>query len=200
VTEVPAVVRLGSSGPYEDAVGYSRVVAVGDHAWTAGCTAIVDGELVGVGDAFVQAVAALELAVASLGRAGFGPTTVVHARMYVVDIAAHAEAVGRAHARVLGATRPAATMLGVSALVDPRMLVEVELVGGEADVLQRLGVLLEAAGAKPMPGRPKLFRALGLEALVEPPLLDASAPTSDHIRAMMRAQFEAIRQDSQPSR
>jgi enamine deaminase RidA (YjgF/YER057c/UK114 family) len=123
----PDELRLGSGGPYEERIGYSRVVAVGDHAWTAGCTAIVDGLLVGEADAFVQAVAALELAVAAIGRAGFGPESVVHVRMYVVDIAANGDAVGRAHAQVVGATRPAATMVGVAALIDPRMLVEVAL-------------------------------------------------------------------------
>ncbi len=121
-------VRLGSGGPYEEVVGYSRVVAVGDHAWTAGCTAMVGGAFVGDGDAFAQAVAALDLAVASLARVGFGRGDVVHCRMYVVDIARHSDDVARAHAQVLGEARPAATMLGVAALVDPRMLVEVELV------------------------------------------------------------------------
>jgi enamine deaminase RidA (YjgF/YER057c/UK114 family) len=126
------VARLGSGGPYEAAVGYSRVVAVGDHAWTAGCTALVDGELVGEGDAFAQAVAAMEFAVSSLARAGFGRGDVVHCRMYVVDMARHCDDVARAHAQVLGAVRPAATMLGVGALIDPRMLVEVELVAARA--------------------------------------------------------------------
>ena len=132
MTDVPAVVRLGSGGPYEDAVGYSRVVAVGDQAWTAGCTSMVDGVLVGAGDAFAQAVAALEFAVASLARAGFDRTDVVHCRMYVVDIARNSAAVAQAHAQVLGAVRPAATMLGLAALIDPRMLVEVELVAARA--------------------------------------------------------------------
>ncbi len=126
---VPAgAVRLGSGGPFEDLFGYSRVVAVGDQAWTAGCTSIVDGQLVGEGDAFTQAVSAMGTAVEFLRRAGFSPTDVVHCRMYVVDIAANSDAVGRALHQVLGDVRPAATMLGVSALIDPRMLVEVELV------------------------------------------------------------------------
>jgi len=119
---------MGSGGPYEDVVGYSRVVAVGDLAWTAGCTSIVDGAVVGNADAFVQTVTALGTALESLERAGFSRTDVVHCRLYVVDVAAHADQVGRAHAQVLGEVRPAATMLGVSALIDPRLLVEVELV------------------------------------------------------------------------
>ena len=124
--------RLGSGGPYEELYGYSRVVAVGDHAWTAGCTSIVDGELVGVGDAYLQTVTALRIAVASLERVGFGREDVVSSRMYVVDIAAHSDAVGRAHGEVFGDVRPGAAMLGVAALIDPRMLVEVELVAARS--------------------------------------------------------------------
>jgi enamine deaminase RidA (YjgF/YER057c/UK114 family) len=138
-----SAVRLGSGGPYEDRYGYSRVVAVGDHAWTAGCTSIVDGELVGVGDAYLQTVTALRTAVASLERVGFGRSDVVFTRMYVVDIATHSDAVGRAHGEVLGDVRPSAAMLGVAALVDPQMIVEVELVaareGGQEHSAAREG-------------------------------------------------------------
>ncbi len=137
MTEPTPALRLGSGGPYEEVVGYSRVVAVGDHAWTAGCTALVDGVLVGEGDAFAQAVAAMELAVASLERAGFARADVVHCRMHVVDIARNSDAVARAHAQVLGAVRPAATMLGLVALIDPRMLVEVELVAARPGTRDR---------------------------------------------------------------
>jgi enamine deaminase RidA (YjgF/YER057c/UK114 family) len=125
-------IRLGSGGPYEDAVGYARVVVAGELAWTAGCTAVVGGVLVGEGDAYAQTLAALGLAIDQLARAGFAVGTVVQSRLYVVDIAAHADDVGRAHRELLGGTRPAATMVGVRALVDPRMLVEVELVASLA--------------------------------------------------------------------
>ncbi len=121
-------VRLGSGGPYEERYGYARVVAVGDHAWTAGCTSIVDGELVGVGDAYLQTLTALRTAVASLERVGFTRADVVSTHMYVVDIATHSDEVGRAHGEVFGDVRPGAAMLGVAALIDPRMIVEVELV------------------------------------------------------------------------
>jgi enamine deaminase RidA (YjgF/YER057c/UK114 family) len=124
--------RLGSGGPYEEVYGYSRVVAVGDQAWTAGCTSIVDGELVGVGDAHLQTVTALGIALASLQRVGFGREDVVSSRMYVVDLAAHSDAVGRAHGEVFGDVRPGAAMLGVAALIDPRMIVEVELVAARS--------------------------------------------------------------------
>jgi CHAD domain-containing protein len=71
--------------------------------------------------------------------------------------------------------------------------VEIELVGNDEDVLHRVGVLLEASGAKPRAGRPKLFRALGLDAPEAPPPPSASASPADHVRAMMRAQLESIR-------
>lgn len=123
--------RFASGGVYEDLVGYSRVVVAvgrgGLTGWTAGTTAMVGGVVMHPGDAYAQAVVAFQSALFALERAGFDRDDTVHSRMYVVDLVEHADAVGRAHAEVLGSTRPAATMLGVSALVDPGMLVEVEL-------------------------------------------------------------------------
>ena len=123
-----AIQRYGSGGPYEAVVGYSRLVVAGDQAWTAGCTAIVDGDVVGEGDANAQALAAFGVGLKALHRAGFGVADVVQTRMYVVDVVAHAEAVGRAHAALFADVRPASTMLGVAALIDSRLLVEVEIV------------------------------------------------------------------------
>ncbi len=120
------VQRLGSGGPWEDAVGYSRVVAVGDQAWTAGCTATVDGRVQHEGDAYRQALVAFGVALDALDRAGFAPADVVRTRMFLKH-AGDADAVGRAHAELFGAVRPAATMVVVAGLVDPRMLVEVEV-------------------------------------------------------------------------
>ena len=120
--------RYGSGGPYEASIGYSRVVSMNGLAWTAGTTAIVDGELQGVGDAETQARVALEQAVAALERANYKRTHIVQSRLYVVDIVKNADAVGRAHGAIFGEIRPAATMVGVPGLIDPRMLVEVELV------------------------------------------------------------------------
>ena len=119
--------RYGSGGPYEEVWGYSRVVRAGKLAWTAGTTAVVDGELQGVGDPGLQTTIALEQAVAALARAGVSREYVVQSRLYVVDVEANAEAVGRAHANVLGDVKPAAALIGVTGLADPRMLVEVEL-------------------------------------------------------------------------
>ena len=119
--------RLGSGGPWEDVVGYSRVVRVGDTAWTAGCTATVDGVVQHPGDAHAQALVAFEVALFALARVGFDRDEVVQTRMYVLR-AEDTDAVGRAHADLFGAVRPAATMLVVAGFVDPQMLVEVEVV------------------------------------------------------------------------
>jgi enamine deaminase RidA (YjgF/YER057c/UK114 family) len=126
------VERFASGGMYEDEVGYSRVVVAssygGHTGWTAGTTSIVNGVLVHPGDAHAQAVVAFQAALFALERAGFSRADTVQTRMYVVDVATHAEAVGHAHSEIFGTIRPAATMVGVSGLVQPQMLVEVEVV------------------------------------------------------------------------
>jgi len=120
------VQRLGSGGHWEDPVGYSRVVRGGPHAWVAGSTALVDGQLVAEGDAFGQATAAFGVALGALNRVGMQASDVVRTRMYVVDAGLVGD-VGRAHAQLFGQIRPAATLVVVSGLVDPRLLVEVEV-------------------------------------------------------------------------
>jgi enamine deaminase RidA (YjgF/YER057c/UK114 family) len=119
------VQRFSSGGPYEELFGYARVVRAGDRLMTAGCTAVVDGVVTGVGDAHAQTVTAFGVALDALARAGAARGDVVRTRMYVTG-AAHAEAVGRAHGEVFGAVRPAATLVIVAGLVHPDMLVEVE--------------------------------------------------------------------------
>ena len=119
-------VRLGSGGPWEGIVGYSRVVAVGDQAWVSGCTAAtVDGTVAHPGDAGGQTRVALETVARALSDAGFALGDVVRTRIYVTDISAW-EQVGRAHGEVFGEIRPATTMVQVAALIDPSMLVEIE--------------------------------------------------------------------------
>jgi enamine deaminase RidA (YjgF/YER057c/UK114 family) len=127
----PQPKRYGSGGPYEASIGYSRVVTMNGVAWTAGTTAVVNGELQGIDAPETQAGIALQQAVEALWRAGFARELIVQSRMYVVDLPRNAEAVGRAHFNVLGDVRPAATMVGVTALLDPQMLVEVELVAAK---------------------------------------------------------------------
>ena len=121
-----AVERWGSGGPWEDVVGYSRVVHAGDRWITAGCTATIDGVLQCPDDAYGQAIVAFGVALDALGRAGAATTDVVRTRMYLVE-PADADAVGRAHAELFGDVRPASTLVIVAALIDPAMRVEVEV-------------------------------------------------------------------------
>jgi enamine deaminase RidA (YjgF/YER057c/UK114 family) len=118
--------NVSSPSPYEEVVGYSRAVRVGNSAWVAGTTATVEGEVVGIGDAYEQARVAFGIALEALGRAGMKTRHVVRTRMYVTDIADFDE-VGRAHKEIFDVVRPVATMVQVVALARPEHLVEIEI-------------------------------------------------------------------------
>ena len=128
-----SALRLGSGAPWEDVVGYSRVVVAGSSAWVSGTTATVDGEVVHHGDAGAQTRVALAAIGRALEQAGFSLGDVVRTRMYVTDIGRWEE-IGRAHGEVFGDIRPATAMVQVAALIDPAMLVEIE-----ADAVREAG-------------------------------------------------------------
>lgn len=120
------VQRVGTGGPWEARVGYCRVVRAGAHIWVSGCTATTpEGVVLGQGDPYAQAVEALQVVVRALEAVGATPQDVVRTRVFVTDISRW-EDVGRAHGEVFGEVRPAMSMVEVSALIDPRLLVEVE--------------------------------------------------------------------------
>ena len=117
--------NISSGGKWEEIVGYSRAVRVGDIIEVTGTTAVIDGEIVFKGDMYGQTKCIIEKVRDILKEAGAVLEDVVRTRIFVTDISRWEE-VGRAHREFFGQIRPAATMVEISKLIDPDMLVEIE--------------------------------------------------------------------------
>jgi enamine deaminase RidA (YjgF/YER057c/UK114 family)/N-acetylglutamate synthase-like GNAT family acetyltransferase len=149
-------VSVSSGVPWETKVGYARLVKLGRSIYVSGTTAFTstagNGEIAGVGDAYAQALQCLRNIESALERVGSSLNDVVRTRMFVVDIARDFDAIGRAHAELLGSVKPATSMLQVSALVDPRMLVEIEadaVLGAARAIAEERARIVQAASFAP---------------------------------------------------
>ena len=118
--------NIHSGAPWESVAGYCRAVRVGSHIMVSGTAPVgADGEVVGIGDVYAQTKRCIEIIAVALEEAGAVLEDVVRTRMFVTDIEQWPE-VARAHREAFGSGSPATTMVEVSRLIDPTMLVEIE--------------------------------------------------------------------------
>lgn len=118
--------RVFTGSPWEPTVGYCRAIMVGNRIEVAGTTAMKDGEVVGEGNAYEQARFVLEMIEKALSELGAAMSDVIRTRMFVTDISLWEE-FGRAHGEYFREVQPVATMVEVKALIDPRLMIEIEV-------------------------------------------------------------------------
>ncbi|MEJ2544590.1 MAG: RidA family protein [Calditrichaceae bacterium] len=118
--------NLSSNTTWETKVGYSRAVRIGNIIEVAGTTALDGDQIIAPGDPYKQMCYILEKIEQTLSRANASLSDVVRTRMYITDMI-HAEEIGRAHAKYFSKIKPASTMIQISALVEPELVVEVEM-------------------------------------------------------------------------
>ena len=121
------MLRFGSGAPWEPLIGYSRAVSAGPFVFVAGTTGTLDGRVVGEGDAYAQTIQALRNVEKALASAGAQLSDVVQTQIFLTDVTRWEE-VGRAHREVFAGGFPVTAMVGVAALIDPAMLVEVQAI------------------------------------------------------------------------
>ncbi|WP_019914820.1 RidA family protein [Paenibacillus sp. HW567] len=118
--------QVFTGSPWESTVGYCRAIRIGDRIEVAGTTAMQGGEVVGKGNPYEQTRFILQLIEKALGDLGAGLSHVVRTRMFVTDISKWEE-FGRAHGEFFKDIQPVATMVEVKALIDPELLIEIEV-------------------------------------------------------------------------
>ena len=136
--------KVSSGALWEPIVGYSRAVAAGDYVFVSGCTSIDGAEFVHPGEAYAQTRQAIANVAAALAALGADLADVVRTRLYVTDISRWQEC-GRAHGEAFAGVMPATSMIQIGALIDPRMLVEVEAIAYKPGIGAGSGAAADAA-------------------------------------------------------